>query len=286
MEVLSVQGLCKAYPRFALRDVTFGVQPGKIVGFIGRNGAGKTTTLKAILHLLHPDSGDISYFGEPFTAENESTVKQRIGFAMGGVNYYTQKKLRVITDVTRRFYTQWDDAAYRRCLSRFALDESKTPNTLSEGMKVKYALTLALSHHAELLILDEPTSGLDPVSRGELVDIFLSLAREGVSILFSTHITGDLEACADDIVYMRSGKIVANEPLTQFTEGYRVAELTAEQAQNPPSGLIGLKPAKTGFTALVKAAQAPTDLRLQEASLTDIMVHTEYKEDGHEGFIV
>lgn len=286
MEVLSVQGLCKAYPRFALRDVTFGVQPGKIVGFIGRNGAGKTTTLKAILHLLHPDSGDISYFGEPFTAENESTVKQRIGFAMGGVNYYTQKKLRVITDVTRRFYTQWDDAAYRRCLSRFALDESKTPNTLSEGMKVKYALTLALSHHAELLILDEPTSGLDPVSRGELVDLFLSLAREGVSILFSTHITGDLEACADDIVYMRSGKIVANEPLTQFTEGYRVAELTAEQAQNPPSGLIGLKPAKTGFTALVKAAQAPTDLRLQEASLTDIMVHTEHREDGHENFTI
>lgn len=286
MEVLSIQGLCKAYPRFALRDVTFGVQPGKIVGFIGRNGAGKTTTLKAILHLLHPDSGDISYFGEPFTAENESTVKQRIGFAMGGVNYYTQKKLRVITDVTRRFYTQWDDAAYRRCLSRFALDESKTPNTLSEGMKVKYALTLALSHHAELLILDEPTSGLDPVSRGELVDIFLSLAREGVSILFSTHITGDLEACADDIVYMRSGKIVANEPLTQFTESYRVAELTAEQAQNPPRGLIGLKPAKTGFTALVKAAQAPTDLRLQEASLTDIMVHTEHREDGHENFTI
>ena len=116
------------------------------------------------------------------------------------MTFYTRKKLKTITAVTKSFYPGWEDEEYRKYLSAFGLSEDKTPAELSNGMKIKYALALALSHRAELLILDEPTSGLDPVSRAELLDVFLYLKEKGVSILFSTHITSDLEKCADDIL--------------------------------------------------------------------------------------
>ena len=209
MNVLSVRGLCKRYGSFALRDVSFDVAPGSITGFIGRNGAGKTTTLKSLLDFVHPDAGEALFFGRPLSAD-EFGVKQAVGFASGGFGFYPLKRLRTVTDVTRRFYPSWDETAYRRYLALFALDENKRVKELSEGMKVKYALALALSHRARLLVLDEPTSGLDPVSRDELLEIFLQLAQdEGISILFSTHITSDLEKCADHIVYLRRGEVAA-----------------------------------------------------------------------------
>ena len=215
MEALSVKGLCKEYPSFSLKDVSFSVEQGAIMGFIGRNGAGKTTTLKSILNLVHPSRGEIRFFGTELK-KNELEIKKQIGFVSGGVDYYVKKKIKTITNVTRRFYDDWDEQAYRRYMAQFELDENKTPEQLSAGMKVKYALTLALSHRAKLLILDEPTSGLDPVSRDDLLDVFLSLQREGVSILFSTHITSDLDRCADSITYIRRGEIAASMPLEQF----------------------------------------------------------------------
>ena len=158
MNVLSVRGLCKRYGSFALRDVSFDVAPGSITGFIGRNGAGKTTTLKSLLDFVHPDAGEALFFGRPLSSD-EFGVKQAVGFASGGFGFYPLKRLRTVTDVTRRFYPSWDETAYRRYLALFALDENKRVKELSEGMKVKYALALALSHRARLLVLDEPTSG-------------------------------------------------------------------------------------------------------------------------------
>jgi ABC-2 type transport system ATP-binding protein len=215
--VLEIRGLCKEYPAFRLKDVGFSLERGRIMGFIGRNGAGKTTTLKSMLNIVHPSKGEVRFFGLDF-AENELEIKKRIAFVSGGANYYPNKKLAAITAVTRSFYERWDEAAYRRYLSLFALDESKTPKSLSAGMQVKYALALALSHGAELLILDEPTSGLDPVSREELLDDFCFLRDKGVAILFSTHITSDLEKCADHISYISKGRLIASEPMRGFLD--------------------------------------------------------------------
>lgn len=278
--VLELRGLCKEYPAFRLKDVGFSVARGHIMGFIGRNGAGKTTTLKSMLNIVHPDAGEVKFFGLDF-AEHEQEIKRRIAFVSGGANYYPHKKLAAITAVTRSFYENWDEAAYRRYLSLFALDESKTPRALSAGMQVKYALALALSHGAELLILDEPTSGLDPVSRDELVDVFLSLADEGVSILFSTHITEDLDKCADDVSYIRNGEIVFSLTLAELRKKYRTVELTAEQAERYRSRLIGCKRAKEGFTALVECGELE-ELGGHTAGLEEIMVHLdrEAKDDG------
>lgn len=278
MEALSVKGLCKEYPSFSLKDVSFSVEQGTIMGFIGRNGAGKTTTLKSILNLVHPSRGEIRFFGMELE-KNELEIKKQIGFVSGGVDYYVKKKLKIITDVTRRFYDDWDEQAYCRYMAQFELDENKTPDQLSAGMKVKYALTLALSHRAKLLILDEPTSGLDPVSRDDLLDVFLSLQHEGVSILFSTHITSDLDRCADSITYIRRGGIAASMPLEQFLGQYMAAEIDADAIPADISALlIGAKPAKHGYTAIVDkrdAAKLPAFVRLAPADLETAMIHLE-----------
>lgn len=217
MSICEVKNLCKDYPGFSLSDVSFALEPGTITGFIGRNGAGKTTTIKSMLGRVHPSKGEILFFGMPF-AGNENEIKHWVGYSTGAVNYYPKKKLREIIAVTRQFYGSWDDEAYRKYLNLFGLDEERSPSEMSEGMKVKCNLLLALSHRSELLILDEPTSGLDPFSRDELIDLFMLLKEHGVAVFFSTHITSDLEKCADHIVYIRSGRIVLADTKAEFRE--------------------------------------------------------------------
>ena len=215
MSIVEIRNLNKSYPSFRLEDVSFDIHEGEITGFVGRNGAGKTTTIKSILNLVHPDGGEILFFGKPLS-ENETEIKQRIGYSTGTVNWYPRKKLSEIVRVVRGFYDNWDEEAYRKYLAYFGLDENKTPREMSEGMKVKCNLLLALSHKAEVLILDEPTSGLDPFSRDELLEIFLKLKDDGAAVFFSTHIISDIEKCADHIVYISGGRIVASMPKDDF----------------------------------------------------------------------
>ena len=228
MEVLNVSHLSKAYPGFRLEDVSFSVRTGTIMGFIGRNGAGKSTTLKSIMNMVHADAGQVTFFGLDMT-KNERTVKQRIGYAGGAVDYYKKKKIRTLLEITGVFYDHWDEDVCRKYLQLFSLDENKTPSELSEGMKVKLSLVIALSHGAQLLILDEPTSGLDPVSREELLEIFRYLKAQGVSILFSTHITSDLDKCADDITYIREGRILYTGSIAGYTQGENLEDVMLRQ---------------------------------------------------------
>ena len=274
---LEVRGLTKEYPAFTLRDVSFSLEPGSITGFIGRNGAGKTTTINSVLSFVHPDGGEISFFGLPW-AEHEREIKEKIGFVSAGMTYHTRKKLKVITAVTKAFYPAWDGKAYEKYMTAFGLDGEKTPSELSNGMKIKYALVLALSHGAELLILDEPTSGLDPVSREELVEVFLRLKDEGKTVFFSTHITSDLEKCADRILFIKQGCLKADDTLDGFRDAWRIAEC----AGNIPPALMrsscGACRTKDGYTVLLRRENAKAaDTR--EASLEEIMIHLEKEAD-------
>ncbi len=277
--VLEVRKLCKQYPAFTLKDVSFSLEKGKITGFIGRNGAGKSTTLNSLLHFVHPDEGEILFWGDEISTK-EMEIKQKIGFVSSGMTYYPNKKLKVVTNVTKSFYKEWDEKAYQKYMKEFQLDENKTFKQLSMGMKIKYALALALSHNAELLILDEPTSGLDPVSRENLLEIFMSLCDSGKTILFSTHITSDLDKCADNIIYIRNGRIVEKSTLSEFVNAYRLVEykekeLTGEQSQM----LVGKRRNKNGWTSLVRAEQADNfKEQITEADLDAIMVHLESEE--------
>lgn len=215
MNILSINNISKEYTGFKLDNVSFEVAKGAIMGLIGRNGAGKSTTLKAILNMVHVNSGSVSYFGMDMK-EHEREIKQRIGFAGGEVDFYKKKKIREILGITKIFYENWDEDTCSKYMKMFSLDENKTPSELSSGMKAKLNLVMALSHGAEFLILDEPTSGLDPVSRDELLEIFKYLKKQGATILFSTHITSDLEKCADDITYIRNGRIIYTGSISDF----------------------------------------------------------------------
>jgi ABC-2 type transport system ATP-binding protein len=218
--VLEVTNLNKKYPSFELKDVSFSLKQGEIMGFVGRNGAGKTTTIKSMFNIVHPDSGTVLFNGVPFL-DHELENKQKLSILLGGIDYYPKTKLKTLSKVTKRFYKDWDETKYALLLKRFSLDENKRVQELSAGMKVKYSLAIALSHHANVLVLDEPTSGLDPISRDELLEIFEKLVdEEKVSILFSTHITSDLEKCADTITYIQQGKIIASKGLKDFKNDY------------------------------------------------------------------
>ena len=219
MIIAEVQELKKKYPSFELKDISFSLESGKITGFIGRNGAGKSTTIKAMLNMIHPDSGEVTFFGSSI-AGNETEIKKQIGYSTGTVNWYPRKRIRDIVNIVKRFYDTWDSTVYRRYLELFSIDEMKTPLELSDGMKVKLNLLLALSHKSEVLILDEPTSGLDPFSRNEILDIFMKLKDEGAAVFFSTHIISDIEKCADDIIYISKGRIMAAMPKDGFMQQY------------------------------------------------------------------
>lgn len=284
MEILSVQNLCKRYEKFSLKDVSFSLDSGYIMGFIGANGAGKTTTLKSMLGLVHKDSGSVRVLDRDFD-QNELELKQHIGFMFGGVDYYPKTVIKRITDVARRFYNNWDDSIYESYMRRFALDENKRPSELSHGMRIKYSLVLALSHHAKLLLLDEPTSGLDPVARDNLLELFQELIEDGErSILFSTHITSDLEKCADFITYIENGRIVESRTKDELLDAYRLVKGTNEQLGGVESRLIASKAHSFGFTGLIRTA----DLRQEDGltaelpSLEDIMIYHAKKEAAYE----
>ena len=219
-DILRLENVRKTYPSFTLKDVSFEVKPGQIMGFIGRNGAGKTTTLKCIMNLIHYESGKISAF-ETDMSNNELENKQRIGFALSELNYYPNKTIRQLVNVTKRFYKKFDQKKFDEACRLFNLNQDKKLEELSSGMKVKYSVAIALSHEAELLILDEPTSGLDPVSRDEILDIFRKIVKnKDRAILFSTHITSDLDKCASDITYIHDGEIIFSGNKNDFINSY------------------------------------------------------------------
>ena len=283
MKILEIKELRKAYPGFLLDNVSFDVEEGSIMGFIGRNGAGKTTTIKSVLNLVHADGGTVLFEGQDLWA-NETACKKQIGLVLGEFSFYKRKKLRSIAEVTKRFYPEWDEDTYQTLLRRFSLDPEKKVSELSQGMRVKFALALALSHRAKLLILDEPTSGLDPVSRDELIDIFRSIIEDGEhSILFSTHIISDLEKCADYITYIKGGKIVVSTDADSFRDAYRLVSGEAEQLDLFRDRLIGYRAHAFGFTGLMRAedAERAEGLKVAPADMESIMIYTE-KEDGHE----
>lgn len=276
-EILTVRNLCKHYPAFELHDVSFSIRASSIMGLIGRNGAGKTTTIKSILRLVRPDGGSVEFLGQPVD-DDAAALRREAGYVSGDLCYYPRKRLSQLTTVTRSFYSAWDSARYEALLRRFSLDDSKRVCELSAGMKVKYQLACALSHGAKLLILDEPTSGLDPVSRDDLLDLLRSLCeQDGVSILFSTHITSDLDACADDVTYLQNGTVAQSVSLAGFTAPWK--KLTGPETALAPAlrgALRGLRVHRGEFEALYPSdLPCPAGCREELADLQTVMVYLE-----------
>jgi ABC-2 type transport system ATP-binding protein len=235
------------------------------MGFIGSNGAGKTTTLKSMINLVQKDSGVVRILGKDFS-QNEIALKQDLGIMFGGVDYYSTHKLGQITQVVRRFY-------------------SKRVDELSNGMRVKYSLALALSHQARLFLLDEPTSGLDPVARDDILEVFQELIEDGSrSILFSTHITSDLEKCADYITYIENGQIIESQSMNDLIAAYKIVKGRKDQLPSIESQLVGYKENAFGFSGLVKTADLNTteSLLVETVTLEEIMIYYHRKSIANE----
>lgn len=283
MLALEIKNLNKRYEHFQLRDISFKLEKGYIMGFIGANGAGKTTTIRSILNLTRFDSGEISIFGKDLF-QHEMELKQVVGSAFGDMEFYTRSKIKTLTSVIKPFYRNWNDEAYYSYLKRFNLNENKKITELSTGMKVKYRLALALSHGAKLLILDEPTSGLDPVARDQMLDIFQELVQDGeISILFSTHITSDLEKCADYITYINNGQIVHSAEKEEFIDNYRLVNGKEAQLAEIKHKLISYKTNSFGFTGLIHTQDLDEawDIVSAMPTLEDIMIYVARKESMH-----
>lgn len=273
--MLSVKNLCKSYEKFKLCNISFELPPGYIMGFIGENGAGKTTTIKSMLNIVKRDGGEVTIFGKSID-EYEKEIKQFIGFSFGCFSFYGRKKVTKLVDVYRRFYAEWNDDIFADYMKKFNIDTNKTVSQLSQGMQVKLGVAMALSHNAKFIILDEPTSGLDPIARDELLEILRSIVSDGEhSILFSTHITSDLDKCADYILFIKDGKIIENAAKDELIDNYAIVMGKTSELTSIEPRLVGVKLNAFGFHGLIKRADLlPTDtVEIAKPNIEDIMIY-------------
>jgi len=283
---LEIDGLHKAYKNFTLQKVSFTLEPGTIMGLIGPNGAGKTTIIKIILGMVRPSSGTVRIFGLD-TARNEVEIKRRIGFVQETPTLVEDARLRDIKEAVAPFYPKWDDRRFSTLAAEFGLSLNKKFKTLSHGRKMKFQLALALCHDADLLILDEPTSGLDPVFRRELLELLSGIIQdERKSILFSTHITSDLESTADVITFINRGAVVFSLPKDGIRDTWAIVKGGPDAFDGEPPGLFrGVRRTPYGAEALtsnIPAVRAafPSGIVIERASIEDIMVFMD-RGDSH-----
>ncbi|HDX9511841.1 ABC transporter ATP-binding protein [Bacillus thuringiensis] len=249
--LLEVKNLNKAYENFSLKDVTFSLNQDCITGFIGTNGSGKTTTIKAILGLILKDSGKINFL-EKDIDKHERKSKNKIGVVLDEGYFYDELTLKEMKNVIAPSYTEWDEQVFLKYIKRFNLNLGQKISTLSKGMRMKFAVALALSHHADLLIMDEPTSGLDPLVRSELIDILLDFMKEpGKSVFFSTHITSDLDKIADMIILIDDGQILIDEEKDALVETHALVKGDNQLINNQTEKLfLNLSQTKYGFEGI------------------------------------
>lgn len=268
--MLQIRGVEKDYPKFHLGPVDLSLPEGYIMGLVGENGAGKSTLIYLIMNLLPAKTGEIELFGTTYQRD-EIVIKQQIGFVYEENPYYQSLTPSAMSRLLRLSYPSWDQATYQRLIDHFEIAD-KPIQKLSKGQKATFSLICALSHNARLLILDEPTSGLDPIVRRELLDELRRYVEPGDrSVLFSTHITSDLEQVADLITFIHKGKVWFTQDIDSLRETYFVikgAPETLDQIE-----LIGRQNRQTHALGLFHgdASQLGHSLAIEPASLEDIM---------------
>ncbi|MEY8000053.1 ABC transporter ATP-binding protein [Clostridium sp. Mt-5] len=278
--ILEINNLSKIYKGFTLDNISFSLPRGYIMGLIGPNGAGKSTTIKLIMNLIRKNSGLIKVFGLD-NLKCEKQIKQKIGFVYDANYFYSDLTTTAMKNIICRFYKNWDDKAFNRYMDEFNLSRNKKIKQLSKGMKMKYSLAIALSHNAEFIIMDEPTSGLDPVFRSEMLDTLCSIIQdENKAILFSTHITTDLEKIADYITFLNSGKIVFSDTKDNILDSYGIVKGDKNLLQpDMRNKFIGIRETSFGFEGLTNNSPEIKKLFkdkviIERATLDDIMVYT------------
>lgn len=270
---IEVKNLKKTYDNFVLGEDSFEIKKGFITGFIGKNGMGKTTTIKSLLSLINYE-GEVFVDGED--ARNLNYL-QDVGIIMDDSFLSKDWKISLVNEAMKCGYENWKEEEFFEYVKKFGIEKDKKVRELSRGMKIKLMLSIALSHEANLLILDEPTSGLDPSMRDELTDILKDFVEdENKTVLFSTHITEDLDRIADYIIFIDQGKIVENSSKEDFLEKYLLLKGGEEDRELLKDfDLLGIKSSDTSFEALVKnidREKIPDELILEKPDINKILV--------------
>lgn len=278
--VIELQNVNKAFSGFQLKDFSLSVKKGFVTGFIGGNGVGKSTTIKMIMNLLKPDSGTISIFGLDYK-KHEKEIKERIGFVFDDNIFYESLTLNEMKRLIKPAYKNWDDALFHQYVDMFELPLKKSIKTFSKGMMMKASLTMALSHHAELIIMDEPTSGLDPIFRRELLELLHNLMQNGEkTIFFSTHITTDLDRIADYITFIHNGQHIFTKEYYKIEEEYAIVKgETNLLDRDTEREFIAIRKSNHGFEALTTNKQRAESIFgksviIEKPTLEDIMFYT------------
>ncbi|MBR4201833.1 MAG: ABC transporter ATP-binding protein [Oscillospiraceae bacterium] len=283
--IFEISGLNKSYEGFALKDVSFSLPRGFIMGFVGQNGSGKTTTIRSLLGMARPDSGSITIFGLDHQ-RSATEIKERIGVVFDSLYFAEHLNVRQIEKQLKPFYKNWDSNEYARRIKQFELPENKPCGEFSKGMKMKLMIAVAISHQAELIILDEPTSGLDPVARDELLDVLAEyIEDEKRGVLFSTHITSDVERIADYITVLHGGRVWFTGTKEKLENSYYVLKGGEDEISSAlREKCIGFHAYRNGFDALLDARyleEVPPALVTEKAGIDEILVYIA-KEDKHE----
>ncbi len=280
MNIIEIDHLSKNFKHFSLHDVSLQVAQGEIMGLIGANGAGKTTLIKIIMGLYLHDHGEVRVFGmDPI--KDGSVMRNDIGFVFDDPRYY-DFNLKRISKIIAPFYENWQDDVFHQYLQQFDLTDRLKFKSLSRGMKLKFSLAIALSHQAKLLVLDEPTSGLDPIFRVELLKILKKVKQEGnCSILFSSHITDDVERIADSITYIKKGGIVFSGEKAEILSKYRLIKGDCEKLKPLAESMVAGQEIEDYYEALVDRKQTLPKLWDEESdpSLEQIMLYHEMRGD-------
>jgi len=277
--IIEITNLRKNFKDFSLRDINLSLEEGFIMGFIGPNGAGKSTTIKLMMNLLKKDGGEIKLFGLDHL-DYEREIKNRIGFVYDENHFYEELTVTEMKNIIAPLYQKWDPGLFSKFVCDFDLPVKKKIKDLSKGMKMKFSLAVALSHHADLILMDEPTSGLDPLIRRELLEILSEIIQdENKGVFFSTHITSDLDRIADYVTLIHQGEIVFSVPKDQILDNYGLVKGERELLNiDIKKHFIGLKENQFGFEALVKEKREikkkyGEKVLIERPTLEDVMLY-------------
>lgn len=276
---LRIEGLTVRLPGFALKDINLDIPKGVVVGLIGKNGAGKTTLLKTITDVYLPESGAIFYDGVSLV-EEPVKVKEKLGIVYDTMYYPAAKKAKKIAKLIGGLYPDFDMDKWHQLMGKFGLDENKKPAQYSKGMQMKFMLAMVFARKPKLLILDEPTAGMDPSARAELMDIIQEyMMDEENTVIFSTHITSDLDKIADYIALISEGELTLFEEKDRILEDYALVQVAQDaMTEELKSCLVGIKENAFGYIGLApdRSRLVRTDkVRISRPTVEDLIIYGE-----------
>lgn len=278
MEAIKIRNLKKVYKDFTLDIDKLDIKSGFITGFIGPNGSGKTTTINSIMGMIKFDNGEIDVLGK--NIKEDVKVKEDIGYVGDISGFLEESRLKYIKNSISPFYPHWDEKMYRRYMEKFKLDENKIFKELSKGMQKQFQLTMAFSHHPKVLIMDEPTANLDPIVRNEILEIISDhMVNEEITAFYSSHITTDIEKCADYVVFIYDGKVFLEGEKDEILENHVLVKFSKDlYDESIEKEFVSIKKSEFGYQGLITDKKKAYELFGDEAvydrcSLDDILVY-------------